>query len=84
MTGRWPFRKTDAGPSSSKGKAKAKAKVPPPMKERNRPYFSVEIVQALYNQNESVGLRDIHIPGGWHLNARRVSVPPVPRHRRAQ
>jgi hypothetical protein len=74
MTGRWPFRKTDADASSSKTKAKA----PPPKKECNRPYFSVEIVQALYDQNESVGLRNIHIPGGWHLNARRVSVPPVP------
>jgi hypothetical protein len=39
----------------------------------------VEIVQALYDQNKSVGLRDVHLPGGWHLNARRVLVPPVPR-----
>jgi hypothetical protein len=45
MTGRWPFWKTDVGASSSK----AKAKVPPPKKERNRPYMSVEIAQALYN-----------------------------------
>jgi hypothetical protein len=81
MTGRWPFRKTDTGASSSKGKAKGKA--PPPKKERNRPYFSVEIVQALYDQNESVGLCDVYLPGGWHLNARRVPVPPVPHHGRA-
>jgi hypothetical protein len=33
----------------------------------------------LYDQNASVGLRDVHLPGGWHLNARRVPVPPVPR-----
>jgi hypothetical protein len=62
-------------------------------KERNRPYFSMEIVQALYDQNDSVGLRDVHLSDGWRLNTRRVSVPPVPlrgqarrdeiRHRRA-
>jgi hypothetical protein len=40
--------------------------------------MSVKIAQALYNQNTSVGLCDIHIPSGWHLNDRRVSVPPVP------
>jgi hypothetical protein len=60
MTGRWPFRKTDASASSSKAKAKAR----PSKKEQNRPYFSVEITQALYDQNESVGLRDVHLPGG--------------------
>jgi hypothetical protein len=47
-------------------------------------YFSLETMQALYDQNESVGLRNVHIPGGWHLNARRVPVPPVPRHGRAR
>jgi hypothetical protein len=46
--------------------------------------MSVEIAQALYDQNSSVGLRDVHLPGGWHLNARRVSVPPVPRRGRAR
>jgi hypothetical protein len=39
--------------------------------------MSVEIAQALYDQNASVGLHNVHLPGGWHLNARRVSVPPV-------
>jgi hypothetical protein len=58
MIGRWPFRKTDAGASSSK----AKAKVPPPKKESNRPYMSVEIMQALYDQNSSVGMRGVHLP----------------------
>jgi hypothetical protein len=31
----------------------------------------------------SVGLRDVHLPGGWHLNARRVPIPLVPRRGRA-
>jgi hypothetical protein len=75
MTGRWPFRKTDAGASSSKAKMKA----PPPKKERNQPYISVEITRALDDQHASVGLRDIHLYGGWHINAKRVSVPPMPR-----
>jgi hypothetical protein len=26
-----------------------------------------------------VGLPDVHLPGGWHLNVWRVSIPPVPR-----
>jgi hypothetical protein len=77
MTGRWPFRKSDANTSSSKTKKKA----PLPKKEWNRPYMSVEIVQALYDQNASVGLPHVHLPGSWHLNARRVLVPPVPRRR---
>jgi hypothetical protein len=41
--------------------------------------MSVEIAQALYDQNVSVGLRDVHLPGGFHLNTRRVPVPLVPR-----
>jgi hypothetical protein len=71
---------TDAGASSSKAKAKASS----PNKERNRPYMSVEIVQALYDQNSSVGLRDVHLPSGWHLTARRVPIALVPRHGRAR
>jgi hypothetical protein len=38
----------------------------------------VEIAQAL----ALVALRDIHLPNGRHLNARRVPVPPMPRRRR--
>jgi hypothetical protein len=76
MTGRWPFKKTDAGASSS---STSKKKGSPLKKEQNRSYMNVEIVQALYDQNASVGLRDIHLPGGWHLNAKRVPVLPVPR-----
>jgi hypothetical protein len=34
--------------------------------------MSAEIAQALYDQNSLVGLRDVHLPKGWHLNARRV------------
>jgi hypothetical protein len=59
--------------------SKATKKAPPPKKERNHPYMSVEIAQALYDQNTSVGLHDVHLPGVRHLNARRVPVPPVPR-----
>jgi hypothetical protein len=36
----------------------------------------------MFDQNQSVGLREVNLPGGWHLNARRVSVPPVPCHGR--
>jgi hypothetical protein len=56
-----------------------KKKVPPSKKKRFRSYMSVEIAQAMYDQNVSVGLRDVHLPNGWHLNAKRASVPPVPR-----
>jgi hypothetical protein len=44
----------------------------------------MEIVQALYEQNESVGLRDVHLPDSWRLNARRVPVPPMPLHGQAR
>jgi hypothetical protein len=71
-----PFKKTDASASSSSA---AKKKAPPPKKERNRPYMNVEIAQALHEQNASVGLHDVHLPGGWYLNARRMPVPSVPR-----
>jgi hypothetical protein len=80
MTGSWPFRKTDVGASESKAKATAS----PPKTERHRPYMSVEIAHALYNQNSSVGLHDVHLPGGWHLNAKRVPIPLVPHRGRAQ
>jgi hypothetical protein len=79
----WPFKKTQDVGASSSSAAKKKA-TSPTKKERNRPYMNVEIAQALYDQNMSVGLRDIHLPGGWHLNARRVSVPPVPRRGQAR
>jgi hypothetical protein len=70
MTGCWLLRKTDADASSSKA---AKKKELPPKKEQNWLYVSVEITQALYDQNASVGQCDIHLPSGWHLNARRAS-----------
>jgi hypothetical protein len=66
MTACWPFKKTqDADASWSSG---AKKKAPPPKKGLNRPYMLVEIAQALYDQNVSVGLRDVHLPSGWHLS----------------
>jgi hypothetical protein len=63
---------TGASPSSA-----AKKKAPPlPKKEQKRPYMSVEIAQALNDQNTSMGLRNVHLPDGWYLNVRRVSVLP--------
>jgi hypothetical protein len=35
--------------------------------------------QALYQCGQSVEWPDCSLPGGWHLNSRRVPVPPVPR-----
>jgi hypothetical protein len=81
MTGRWPFKKTEASASLS---LSAKKKAPPPKKDRNRPYLFVVIAQAMYDQNMSMGLRDVHLPGGSHLNARRVSVPPMLRRGQAR
>jgi hypothetical protein len=43
-------------------------------KQRDRPYMNVEMDMALHHQNMSVGWRDIHLPGGWLLKARRVSI----------
>jgi hypothetical protein len=62
MTGHWPFNKNDAGISSSSA---AKNKVPPPnKKDQNRPYMSVEMAHALYDQNAPVSQRDIHLRYG--------------------
>jgi hypothetical protein len=47
-------------------------------KQRDRPYMNVEMAMALHHQNMSVGWRDIHLPDGWILKARRVSTPPMP------
>jgi hypothetical protein len=46
-------------------------KKPPPNKDQNRPYMSVAMAHAMFDQNQSVGLRDVHLPGGWHLNTMR-------------
>jgi hypothetical protein len=48
------------------------------------PYLNVVLAKAMYRQNRSVGVRNIHLPSGWLLNTRRVSVPPVSRHGREQ
>jgi hypothetical protein len=75
MTGRWPFKKTsDARASSSAANKKS-----PPKKDITWPYMNVTMAHALFEQNAFVGLRDVNLPSDWHLNARRVSVPPVPR-----
>jgi hypothetical protein len=39
--------------------------------------MNVDLTMALSEQNQSVGGRDVHLPGGWLVNARRVPVPPV-------
>jgi hypothetical protein len=36
--------------------------------------------KSMYEHNMLVGMRDVHLPNGWLLNAWRVSVPFVPRH----
>jgi hypothetical protein len=74
MTGRWPFKKMPYAEASSS----TARKKPSPKKERNRPYMDVAMAQVPFDQNQTVGLRDIHLPGGWHLNAGRVPVPPEP------
>jgi hypothetical protein len=73
MTGWWPFKKVPIlGASSSRKKT-------PPKNHRTRPYMNVNLARALYEQNRSVSVCDVHLPGGWLLNARRVSVPLVSR-----
>jgi hypothetical protein len=58
MRGRWPFKKTlDAGASSSKAKKK-----PLPKKDRNQPYMNVAMAHVLFEQNQFVGVHDVHLP----------------------
>jgi hypothetical protein len=65
------------GASSSAAKKK-----PPPKKERNRPYMNVAMAQSLFDQKHYVGVDDVHLPDGWHLNIKRMSFPLVPLHGR--
>jgi hypothetical protein len=52
-------------------------------KTQDRPYLNIAMVKAMYHDNASMGVRDVHLPaGGWLLNTRRVSDPLVPRHER--
>jgi hypothetical protein len=39
--------------------------------------MNFEVAQALFDQNQSVGVHNVYLPGGWLLNTRRVPVPPV-------
>jgi hypothetical protein len=73
MTSSWPFKKT-LDPEASSSWAKKKS---PSKKMRKRPYLNVDLAQALFDQKKSVGVRDVHLPGGWLLNTRRVSIPPM-------
>jgi hypothetical protein len=54
-------------------------KKPPSKKTHKLPYLNVDLAHALFDQNKSVGIHDVHLPSGWLLNARRVLVPLVPR-----
>ena len=38
----------------------------------------VDLCTALWKKNKPVPVEDVHLPGGWHLNSKRVPVPPVP------
>jgi hypothetical protein len=40
--------------------------------------MKVELAHAPFDQNQSVGVCDVHLSGGRLLNARRASVSPVP------
>jgi hypothetical protein len=46
---------------------------------RDRVYVSVKLPRQLYADGEPVPWPDVNLPVQWHLNSRRVPVPPVPR-----
>jgi hypothetical protein len=66
-----PFKKAKNNDKAMPSMAKQK-------KQRDRPYMNVEMAMALHHQKMSVRWRDIHLPDGWLVKARRVSTPPVP------
>jgi hypothetical protein len=41
--------------------------------------MNVDLARALHEQNRSMGIHYVHLPGGWLLNSKRVPIPPVPR-----
>jgi hypothetical protein len=40
--------------------------------------MSIDLTRTLHEHNELVGVHDVHLPGSWLLNARRVLIPLVP------
>jgi hypothetical protein len=75
MSGCWPSKKIKPNPEATP--SRKKMKLPPPDKTRDRPYLNVPMARAIYRDNVSVGVHDIHLPGGCLLNVRRVLVPPM-------
>jgi hypothetical protein len=52
---------------------------PAPARPRDTVYMPVRMARRLYVHNQPVPWPDVNLPGRWHLNCRRVPVPPVPR-----
>jgi hypothetical protein len=69
MSWRLKKAKNDDEGGSSKSKKK---------KGSNCIYVNVRLAQLPYKKNESSRWDDVHLPDGWHLNARRVMVPSLP------
>jgi hypothetical protein len=50
-----------------------------PRAPHDRVYVRVRMARRLYAHNRAMPWPDANLPARWHLNSRRVSVPPVPR-----
>jgi hypothetical protein len=59
---------------------RARTASPQPPRQRDHRYIPVTHCQALYHCGQSVDWPDCSLPSGWHLNSRRMPVPPVPRY----
>jgi hypothetical protein len=61
MTGHLPFKKPKRDPEASSSRTKYKS--PPPKKQRDMPYLNIAMARAMYRDNASVEMCDVHLPG---------------------
>jgi hypothetical protein len=54
---------------------KKKTKLSLSNKTPDRPYLIIPMARVIYYDNVTVGVCDVHLPDGWLLNMRMVTMP---------
>jgi hypothetical protein len=80
MLGCYPSKNIKPNPESTSSKKKTKLSLS--NKTPDRPYLIIPMPRVIYYDNVMVGVCDVHLPDGWLLNVRMVTVPPMPCHGR--
>ena len=69
-----PPRRAPATAADAEARAARNAR-----RRARRARVSLEVAQIYWERRQPLPWGDVHLPEGWHLNRRRVPVPPVPR-----